>query len=260
MTSGEGFMQTQDDIDKRLDEMKYSNFQIAKISNGKLVYLNNPSVSEINKSIVKPQGQKNEVDFDGKRFITTEAQITNERNFLISGQDYTLDKLGKNKGTQLFKDLFMLQFDADGKYLRNYGVKLERKKYMGQFSKGLTPDMFPASSILIPSKDNKKIYWLIGECKAIDTDTDVESDYNYANGVTTTTIRTSQGGLYTVQYGAIDPIKGTAGEFKVLGDDEKRNYYLFPNINSVNLNNYIIFMSETTRGDKLLLSRFDIAK
>jgi hypothetical protein len=260
IATGEAFMQTQEDIDKRMDEMKYSNFQIAKISDGKLLYVNNPSVKEINKSIVKPTGQKKEVEFDGKRFITTQAQINQEQNFLISGQDYTLDRMGKNKGTPLYKDLFMLQFDANGNYLRNYGVTLERRKYLGQFTRGLTPDMFPASSMIIPSTDNKKMYWMVGECKAIDTDTDVETDYNYVSGVQTTTIRTMQGGLYTVQYGAIDPINGTAGEFKVLGDDEKRNYYLFPNNNSVKLGDYLIFISETSKGDKILLSRFDLSK
>jgi hypothetical protein len=260
MASGEAFMQTQEDIDRRLDEMKYSNFQIAKVANGKMVYVNSPSVKEINKSIVKPEGQKKEVEFDGKRFITTEAQVLSNKNFVISGQDYQLDQLGKNKGTPLYKDLFMLQFDDNGNYLRNYGVKLERKKYLGQFTKGLTPDMYPASSMVIPSRDNKKLYWMIGECKAIDTDTDVETSYNYVSGIQTTTITTMQGGLYTVQYGAIDPIAGTAGEFKVLGDDEKRNYYLFPNNNALQFSNYLIFISETSRGDKILLSRFDIAK
>ncbi len=260
VATGEAFVQTQDDIDKRLDEMKYSNFQIAKISGGALSFINNPSVKDINKVNIKPVGQKHEMEFDGKRFITTNAQLSSNNNFFIGGQDYKLDNIGKNKGTHLYKGLFMLQFDAQGNLLRNYGVELERKKGLGMFSKGLTPDMYPASSMLFESSDKKKMYWIIGECKAIDTDTDIETDYNYVSGIQTTTITTSQGGLYTVQYGAIDVESGATTEFKVLGDDEKRNYYLFPSNNSTRLNNYVIFISETTKGDRVLLSRFDFSK
>jgi hypothetical protein len=260
LATGEAFMQTQDEIDTRLDELKYSNFQIAKIVGDQMVYISNPSVKEINQAVVTPLGQKKQSEFDGKRFITTSAQVLGTKHFLISGQDYTLDRSGANKGSHLYKDLFLLQFDESGKYLRNYGVQLERKKYLGQFTRGMTPDMFPASSMLIPSTDKSKVYWMIGECKAIDTDTDIESNYNYTSGVTTTTISTTQGGLYTVQYGVIDPKAGTASEFKVLGDDEKRNYYLFPNLNAVTINGYLIFLSETTKGDRILLSRFDLNK
>jgi hypothetical protein len=260
IASGEGLMQTQADIDTRLDDMKYSNFQIAKIANGKLEFVNNPSVSEINKANVKPEGQKSTVDFDGKRFITTTAKVNSGNNLFIGGQDYTLDKMGKNSGSKLYKGLFMMQYDANGNYLRNYGVQLERKKYLGQFSKGLTPDMYPASCMLFESADKKNMYWLIGECKAIDTDTDVDVDYNYLANTKTTTITTSQGGLYTVMYGALNTETGKASEFKVLGDDEKRSFYLFPNLNTVELNRYIIFLSETKKGDKILLSRLDLSK
>lgn len=258
--TGEMFVVTQGDIDKRLDELKYSNFQVAKLNNGQLDFLSNPSVKDINNSNVKPPSQKKEVEFDGKRFITTNAKVSSSNNLFIGGQDFKLDQLGKNKGTPLYKGMFLLQFDNQGKFLRNFGVELERKKYLGQFSRGLTPDMYPASSMFIESKDKKTLYWMIGECKAIDTDTDIETDYNYATNTQTTTITTSQGGLYTVQYGAIDIASGTCSEFKVLGDDEKRNYYLFPSNNSVSLNEFTIFISETSRGDKILLSRFDLSK
>ena len=256
VVSGEAFLQTQEDIDKRLDEMKYSNFQIAKISDNKLVYLNNPTIKDINKGVVKPDGQKKESEFDGKKFITTNAQISSDKNFLISGQDFSTDKkLGRE-----YKDVFLLQFDAEGNYKHFYGVKLDQKKFSKFFHKGLFPQQFNASSMMIESTDKKKMYWMIGECKNIDTDTDVDVDYNYVTGVQTTSIRTSQNGLYTIQYGALDLVNGTASEFKVLGDDEKRNYYLFPNHNALRLNQYQIFISETTKGDRILLSRFDLSK
>ncbi len=259
LAGGEFTQVTQDEIDTRLDDMKYTNFQVARINNGKLGFISSPSIDDINKSNVKPDGQKKSIEFDGKRFITTGVTIAAGNNIFISGQDFKVDGLGKNKGTRLYKGLFLLQFDANGSYLRNYGVELDQRKYLGMFSKGITPDMVPATSVLEESPDGKKIYWLINICKAIDTDTDVDNDYNFVTGTQTTTYTTTFTPLYSVQYGVIDAMNGKATDFKTLGEDEKRKYYLLPDKYLLRLNNYIIFLSETTKGDKLLLSRFDLA-
>jgi len=254
---GEAFQVTQDEIDTRLDDMKYTHFQVAKISDGKLSFISAPSIDDINKSNVKPEGQKKSIEFDGKRFITTGVSVVGG-NMFITGQDFKLDAIGKNKGTRLYKGLFLLQFDPNGKFLRNYGVELDQKKYLGMFSKGITPDMIPAYSTLLESPDGKKIYWMINICKAIDTDTDIDTDYNYFSGIQTTTFTTTFTPLYTVQYGTIDILNGKASDFKTLGEDEKRKFYLMPDKNMLLLSNYVIYLSETLKGDKLLLSRFDL--
>ncbi len=260
LTGGEFAQATQSSIDARLDELKYSHFQVGKLGDGKLQFISQPTIDELNDRNIKPEGQKKKMEFDGKRFITTGISLTASNNVFVAGQDYKLDNMGKNKGTRLYKGLFMLQFAQDGTYLRNYGVELDQKKYMGMFTKGLTPDMYPAYSRLYESPDNKKLYWMIKMCKAIDTDTDIDSDYNYFSGVTTTTTTTSYSPLYSIQYGIINAADGNASEFKTLGDDEKRKFYLFPDKNVLQLNNYVIYLSETVRGDKILLSRFDLSK
>src|SRR6185503_6385414 len=128
----------------------------------------------------------------------------------------------------------------------------------GMFSKGITPDMVPAYSLLLESPDQKSIYWMINLCKAIDTDTDIDTDYNFVTGTQTTTSTTTFTPLYSVQYGTIDASNGNASDFKTLGEDEKRKFYLMPDKNMVKLSNYVIYLSETMKGDKLLLSRFDL--
>ena len=256
LAGGEFTQVTQDDIDTRLDDMKYSHFEVGKLSNGKLEFLSAPSIDDINKGNVKPADQKKEIEFDGKRFITTGIEVSLGNNVFVNGQDFKLDNSGKNKGTRLYKGLYLLQFGNDGTYKRNYGVELDQRKYLGMFSKGLTPNMFPAYSSLFESPDNKKLYWMITMCKAIDTDTDIDDDY--VLGVRR--ISTSYTPLYSVQYGTIDAANGTASEFKVLGDDEKRKFYLFPDKNVLKLNNYVIYLSETLKGDKVLFSRFDLTK
>lgn len=259
MISGEGFQVTQDAIDDRLDEMKYTNFQVGKIQNGNLVFANAPTVSDINDKNIKPEGQKKKVEFDGKRFLTTDLSVTSDNNMFISGQDYSIDKLGKNQGTKLYKGLFLLQYDGQGNFMRNYGVEVDQKKYMGMFSRGLTPNMYPVSSNIIESGDKKQLYWMMVICKAIDTDVDIDDQYNFFNGSTTRTTTTSFSPLLSIQYGSINKQDGKASEFKTLGEDEKRKFYLMSGVNRIRMNDYQIYLSETVKGDKILLSRFDVS-
>lgn len=260
LAGGEAMQVTQGQIDTRLDELKYSNFQVGKLTSGKLEFISSPTIDDINKQNVKPAGQKKEIEFDGKRFITTGIGVVAGSNIFVTGQDYKLDNFGKTKGSRLYKGLYLLQFDPSGAFKHNYGVALDQKKYMGMFSKGLTPDMFPAYSNLIESPDKKKLYWMITMCKAIDTDTDIDDDYNFFSGTTTRTTTTSYSPLYSVQYGIIDAPNGSASDFKTLGEDEKRKFYLFHGKNMLKLNQYVIYLSETIKGDKVLLSRFDLNK
>lgn len=265
MVTGESFQVTQEEIDARLDEMKYTNFQVTAIKDGKLAFLSSPTVDEINANLIIPTGQKKEIEFDGKRFITTNIRVTNNGDIFICGQDYKMSAgvkvLGMGNGDKhrMYQGLFMLQFDANGKYKRNYGLKLDQKRNGGSgFTEGLTPNMIPATSDIEESSDGNKIYWLISMCKAVDKDVDIDVDYGFYSRTTTTT--TTFTPLMSVQYGTIDVASGTTSDFKTLGEDENRKFYLMQDRNKVRLENYIILLSETTKGDKILLSRFDISK
>ena len=167
--------------------------------------------------------------------------------------------MGNGDKHRMYQGLFMLQFDANGKYKRNYGLKLDQKRNGGSgFTEGLTPNMIPATSDIEESSDGNKIYWLISMCKAVDKDVDIDVDYGFYSRTTTTT--TTFTPLMSVQYGTIDVASGTTSDFKTLGEDENRKFYLMQDRNKVRLENYIILLSETTKGDKILLSRFDISK
>ncbi len=265
IASGEAFQVTQEQIDARLDEMKYSNVQIAALKDGKLNFISAPTISEINDNLITPTGQKKSVKFDGKKFITTGIYVTNNGDIFICGQDWRMTSGIKIKALgigsdahRVYEGLFMLQFDANGTYKRNYGLKLDQKKYMGGFTDGLTPNMFPAYSNIAESVDGKKIYWLVSMCKAIDKDFDIDVSYGFATK--TTTYSTTMSPLMTIEYGTIDVATGETTDFKTLGEDEKRKYYLMQDINSVRLSPFLIYLSETTKGDKILLSRFDISQ
>jgi hypothetical protein len=262
IASGEAFQITQEEIDSRLDEMKYTNFQVAALKNGKQVFISSPTIDDINAKIVVPTGQKKEIEFDGKRFVTTNLQVTSSGDIFICGQDYKMSSGVKVLGMggdkhRMYQGMFMLQFDAQGQYKRNYGLKLDHKGGSG-FSQGLTPNMIPAQSTIEESSDGKKIYWLVSLCKAVDRDVDIDVSYGFMTKTTTTT--TSFTPLYSVQYGTIDIASGTTTDFKTLGEDENRKFYLMQDLYNVRLGNYYILLSETVKGDKILLSRFDFTK
>ena len=263
IASGEAFQVTQEQIDARLDEMKYSNVQIAALKDGKLQFISAPTISEINDNLITPTGQKKSVKFDGKKFITTGIYVTNNGDVFVCGQDYRMTSGIKILGIgsdahRVYQGLFMLQFDANGVYKRNFGLKLDQKKYAGAFSDGLTPNMFPAYSNIEESLDGKKIYWLISMCKAIDKDFDIDVSYGFMTKTTTST--TTMTPLMSIEYGTIDVASGETTDFKTLGEDENRKFYLMQDFNKVRLNPYLIYLSETTKGDKILLSRFDISQ
>ena len=76
----------------------------------------------------------------------------------------------------------------------------------------------------------------------------------------TTTSTTTMTPLMSIEYGTIDVASGETTDFKTLGEDENRKFYLMQDFNKVRLNPYLIYLSETTKGDKILLSRFDISQ
>lgn len=264
MASGEGFQVTQEALDARLDEMKYSNFEVAALKDGKLNFISAPTVDEINENLITPTGQKKDVKFDGKKFITTNIHVTNNGDVFICGQDYRMSSGVKVLGMggdkhRMYQGLFMLQFDGAGKYKRNYSLKLDQKRNGGSgFSEGLTPNMIPASSTIEESTDGNKIYWLVSMCKAVDRDVDFDVSYGFYSRTTTTT--TSFTPLMSLEYGTIDVVSGATSDFKTLGEDENRKFYLMQDRSKVRLGGYLILLSETTKGDKILLSRLDITK
>jgi hypothetical protein len=250
---------TQEDIDLMLDELKFTGFCIAKINGGKMNFVTETPVGDFNVKSVTPAGQKKALDFDGKRFQTYNIYIAGNGDILINGQDYKIAKsvIGSSAsdGSRLYRGTYLFQFDPSGKLKHNYGVQIEQKERDGFFNKSpMTSDMFPAQGSIYESPDKSKAYWFLHICRSIH---DVSSiDY----GLFTTTVTGSWSPLYSYQYGIIDLEKGTAGDFKVLGEAEKKNYYLFPTNYVAELGDYLIILSETEKGERLLLSRVDLTK
>ena len=156
----------------------------------------------------------------------------------------------------MYRGVYLFQFDSQGNLKHNYGVKIEAQEdRAGFFNRSpLTSDMFPASSYLTESGDKSKLYWLMKVCRATHEETD------YDMGYFSSTVTKTWEPLFSIQYGTLDLNAGTASDFKILGEAEKKDYYLFPSKNVVRVNDFVIYLSETEKGDKILLSRIDVSK
>ena len=241
---------TQDAVDAGLDELKYTNFQIGKISGGKFEFLTSPTIADFEKVQAKPADQKKFVEFDGKKFVINGIFFTSNGDILVNGQDFKT--LGKGKGRS-YKGVYMFQFDPTGNLKRNYGIFLDQSKTSGFFNTSpLTSDMIKTTSFIQESGDKKSVYWLMRMAKSIHKEVDV--DFGFNSKTTTTTWEP----LFNMQYGAINTADGTLSDFKTLGESEKKKFYLFKNANTIKMGNYTFMFSETERGDKVLISRLDL--
>jgi hypothetical protein len=147
-----------------------------------------------------------------------------------------------------------MHFNSTGQLQHNYTVNVEQRSKKGFFNHSpLTADMYPATSYVYET-DNGSLKWIMHIVKAIDKSS--SSSSNYFTGTTTTT--TTYTPLYSIEYGTIDLKAASASEFKTLGEDENRTYYLYDNHNTLQNGNLIYFFSETTKGDKMLISRLKL--
>jgi hypothetical protein len=134
--------------------LKFTGFVVGRLTNGKLDFVKETPVDDFNKKNIKPLGQKNMVEFDGKKFETFNIFFTSNGDILINGQDFKVAKekpfgYDGNAGARLYKGVYLFQFDNEGNLKRNYGVVIEdQKDRAGFFNRSpLTADMFPLQVI-----------------------------------------------------------------------------------------------------------------
>ena len=279
MISGKDDMApSQQSLDNALDEKKYNDFIIAKISNQNLSLIKATPMEELNRKAVAGADMKKALEFDGKKFITNNFQILRDGSMMLSVQDYKTEgkgiglpggkMLGALAGvststsgdsySRIYKGMYLLHFSPDGNLVRNYTVQFDQKNKKGFFNNSpMTADNFPATGYLIESKDGKSVNW-VEIVKAIDVDTDVSTFSNFFSGTSTTTTTKSYSPFYSIEYGKLDLATGKSSEFRTLGDLEKKKYYLYPKHNRLQIGDYTYFFSETPNGDRLLVSRMDV--
>jgi hypothetical protein len=199
-----------------LEGIKYGYLQVVKIANGKAEFVSATSIEDINAKGIKPASQKKLREFDGKRFILNTINITSNGDFFISGQDFSMDAVGKVKG-RVYKDLFLFHYDKTGNLKRYYGVENTAK------SAGLTggaggAKSFPSEFAIYESPNQKDLFWNILLVKDIDVDCSTSED---ATSKTTTCVYSP---LYQGRFGKINIGSGEISEFKTFGGED---FYLY---------------------------------
>jgi hypothetical protein len=244
---------TQDKVDDMLDEKKYTHFAFMCVEGGKLAWGKLTEMDEVNDKAVAAEGMKRPLKFDGNKFAVNNLQFIKDGSMLLSIQDFKKTK-SKGASNKVYKGMYLMHFSNTGDLIHNYTVNVEQRGKKGFFNNSpMTSDMFPAVSFVYEA-DNGTLKWVMHIVKAIDKSS--SSSSNFFSGTTTTT--TTYVPLYSIEYGGIDVKNGTASEFKTLGEDEKRKFYLYDNNNTLRNDNLIYFFSETTRGDKMLISRINL--
>jgi hypothetical protein len=246
---------TQELVDDYFEEKKYDHFVIGQIKNGVYATTSYPDMEEFNTVRHKPEGQDDFYEFDGKKFTTDFIHVGSDGSIDIAAQDFY-----RKKENKIYDEAYLFRFGTDGKLKANYGVEVDVKLRKGLFgrSDGPQPDHFEVRNILLPNSTNNITFWFMKKVKKIVKRTDTDVDINWFSGSKTTTTTTTYDPWRSIQYGIIDNKTLKMSAAKDLGEDEKRNYYLFQKHNNVSLGNYIIFLNETMKGDQILLSRFDL--
>jgi hypothetical protein len=240
---------TQEKVDEGLDLLTYNSFVFCVLRDG-VIGSKITEIDEVNEKATCPPDMKKPLKFDGKMFTVSNVDFLSDKTIALSIQDFKKSK--SDYRPYIYKGMYLLHFTPKGELITNYTVEIEQKSKKGFFNNSpLTSDMIPTSSSVYESADKTKLNWILHIVKAIDKES--SSDWSYFGG--STTVTTTYSPLFSIQYGSIDMKTKKASDFKTLGEDEKRKYFLFPSNNVLSTTDYLYFFSETTRGDKLLISR-----
>lgn len=197
-----------------LEEMKFSHLQIMKVSEGKMSFLTAVSIDDINAKAIKPLSQKKLYEFNGKKFVLSDINVTASGDIFINGQDFT----GKYGGGRTYKDFLMFQFDKTGTFKRFYGIQNTAKSPLF----GPKATAIAASSAIIESPGGKSLYWQIYFVKDIDEDCSSEESRTLTTVTTTTTCYYTP--LFQLRTGTIDIATGNVSDFNNYGGED---YYLY---------------------------------
>jgi hypothetical protein len=240
---------TQEKVDEGLDLLTYNSFVFCLLKDGK-TGSKITEIEEINDKAACPPDMKKPLKFDGKLFTISNVDFLSDKTIVLSIQDFKKSK--SDYRPYIYKGMYLMHFTPKGELIKNYTVAIDQKGKKGFFNHSpLTSDMIPTTSAVYESADKTKLNWILHIVKAIEKES--SSDWNYFGG--TTTVTTTYSPLYSIEYGNIDVKTQKASDFKTLGEDENRKYYLYPSNYTLSTKDYLYFFSETTKGDKLLISR-----
>lgn len=217
-----------------LDKVKWESFQLAKLVNGKVAYVNAPSLKEFEAKLQTPPSQKKSPSYSGKKFYLSNFDVDSKNNIFLFGQNFSL----KDDGSRQYKDLLCFHFDEAGNLKAQYSYdKQEGNK---------TSELAPAYQELLANADGNHIDWLIGEVDGWRENKELgNSKFKVL--------------MYPV-VAKLDVASGKIGDPAVFGVSKEGKYYLnnqFPFL-PIELGSAVVFFGESKGGKTLWFGKMDL--
>lgn len=151
-------------------EVKYKALQLMKITDGKMAYLTEASLDEIQTKQRFPANQRKTPDYRGREFGARGYDILANGDFFVYGQNYEATNEG---AISQFKDVIGLQFDVNGKFKAQYGIdtkedgvaiKSSTTTGINTITTTTITSIYASPQNLFESSDGS-LYWLLQEVK-----------------------------------------------------------------------------------------------
>ncbi|MBS4064079.1 MAG: hypothetical protein KGZ74_05940 [Chitinophagaceae bacterium] len=219
------------------DKFKAKNFQIVRISGGKVAFVTSTPISDFEKKAQVPPGQKKSPDYTGRKFRVAEVIETSNGDILFTGQNYnSAGGLGRRGAGTEYTDIVMMHFDSRGNLKAQYGVRREENDKEAK--------MAPNSQLLTESNDGKSLYWTILEMKGVKTEKEL-GDSKYKFLVYPNTAKINLGAA-------------TIGEFVQFGQG-KSDYYVNNKYPFLKIGKgQIVFLGENKSGKTLWFAKMPL--
>ncbi|MCK9618041.1 MAG: hypothetical protein M0R21_09435 [Lentimicrobiaceae bacterium] len=246
------------------DTKKFDGFQVMKIAEHKLVYVNSVSIDELSNKIAMPPSQKKSKPYEGKRFFISEYSTTSAGYLFVVGQSWYVDAMGtlsnmNNSGVGLgkekkikYSDCFGFGFDKEGKLIGQY--IFDTKGFMGG-------NDVSTYQYLFVGQNPQNIYWFVLQPLYWNWNPLV-SVYDYKPIKQPPLHKIKVGGtkfncdIISSNFGKIDLGKNLMSEFSnyQINKQEKKFYYLCPALPflQVNDNKLILFGTQSRSKGKTL--------
>ena len=151
----------------KTEKVKMDFFSVVKVSGGKMDWIKNNSIKEMEKLIQTPPKQKKAPAYTGNRFKVQNFVAMNNGDILISGQLLGRVKIKSynnwtntvtSYAVKAYKDVVCLQLSSDGKVKAQFGV------HPASVSDKMNTT-FPIIENFYVGKDGQTIYWNLLETK-----------------------------------------------------------------------------------------------
>lgn len=236
--------------DDETEKFKAKGFQIVKIANGKVAFVNNNTLEDFDKKSQSPPSQKKNPEYTGRKFKVADIKVLSNGDILLAGQKYTKPKNGGHKvkfgnlgsiggeqgGGPEYEDIILMHFAGDGILKASYGVRREENDKDAKTS--------PNNQLIMESADGKSVYWTIMEMKGWRQEKELgESKYKF---------------LMYPNVAKIDVVNAKVGNFVQMGQG-KTDYFVNNKYPSLPIGKgQVVFLGESKTGKTLWFAKMPL--